>query len=89
MFYDSVSGVHRLVGPALVLGLLVLVASASPRDAIAQGTDPNAKAPLLWTDPETGQVFTKPGPGRVPFTPSGTAAERADGEPDQSVAARS
>ena len=33
--------------------------------------DSKEKAPLLWTDPETGQVFTKPGPGRVPFTPSG------------------
>jgi len=63
----------RFIRRALARAFLVLlVASASPRGVVAQGTDPNAKAPLLWTDPETGQVFTKPGPGRVPFTPSGT-----------------
>lgn len=57
------------VAPAFCL--LAFVATATPGGAAAQGTDTGAKPPLLWTDPETGQVFTKPGPGRVPFPPSG------------------
>jgi hypothetical protein len=60
----------RLTRTALVAFALVLAATASPRGTLAQVTDPNAKAPLLWTDPETGQVFTKPGAGRVPFAAS-------------------
>jgi len=62
---------RHCIALAVVGGLLVLAASASPRVSMAQGTDPNGKAPMLWTDPQTGQVFTKPGPGRVPFNPSG------------------
>ncbi|MFI5397834.1 MAG: hypothetical protein ACHQ9S_20040 [Candidatus Binatia bacterium] len=61
----------RLIRAALAAFVLALVATAFPRGAVAQGTEPSAKAPLLWTDPQTGQVFTKSGPGRVPLTPSG------------------
>ena len=55
---------------ALVMFLLALVAIASPRRAVAQA-DPSPEPSLLWTDPKTGEVFTKPGPGRVPFTAPG------------------
>jgi len=63
-----------LTRAGLVALVLMLALIASSRGATAQAADSKEKAPLLWTDPETGQVFTKPGPGRVPFTPSGTAA---------------
>ncbi|MGH3056248.1 MAG: hypothetical protein ACRDL7_14845, partial [Gaiellaceae bacterium] len=53
-----------------------LLAIASPnRNALAQGAEPNGKTPVLWTDPETGQVFTKPGSGRVPLNPSGPTTD--------------
>lgn len=53
---------------ALAAFVVALVATASPRGAVAQRTNPSNKAPALWTDPTTGEVFTKPGAGRVPFT---------------------
>lgn len=60
-----------LIGPTLVLGLLMLAAIASPRCTAAQNTAPDTRAPVLWTDPETSEVFAKPGPGHVPFNPQG------------------
>jgi len=64
------------VRPTLVLGLLMAMVGVFPRGTLAQAEDPGAKAPMLWTDPKTDQVFTKPGPGRVPLT-SSTAPSNA------------
>jgi hypothetical protein len=61
---------NRLIGVAVAAFALALLIAASPRGAVAQETAPGAKTPMLWTDPKTDQVFTKPGPGRVPLTPS-------------------
>jgi len=58
----------RLRHWAVLLGLLALVAGAFPGRSAAQAGDQGTKTPQFWTDPETGQVFTKPGPGRVPFS---------------------
>ena len=59
-----------LIGTAKLLSFLALLACVFPVQSVAQAPTPAAKPPALWTDPETGQVFTKPGPGRVPFTGS-------------------
>jgi hypothetical protein len=69
---------RELIGAALVLCLLTFVAIGAPRHAAAEDPPPSTKVPALWTDPETGQVFTKPGPGRVPLTapPAGVSEEK-------------
>jgi len=58
----------RLTVVTPVACLVVLMVAACPRHAAAQEAEPTPKPPAFWTDPETGQVFTKPGPGRVPLT---------------------
>ena len=59
---------RQLMTITLLSCLLTLVATASPRRSVAQDADPSDKPVSLWTDPKTGEVFTKPGAGRVPFT---------------------
>jgi hypothetical protein len=71
----------RLKRAALAVFVLALAATTFSRSAVAQGTGVSAKAPVLWTDPETGEVFTKSGPGRVPFTAPG--APSSDQETQQ------
>lgn len=60
---------------ALLAPLVVMLTIATPQQGVAQDSTSGAKALVLWTDPETGQLFTKPGPGRVPYTPSGASSE--------------
>jgi len=78
MFKDNRTGQARMRLPAerrriapllLVLGIAAVAATAHPSGTLAQATEGGAKPPTLWTDPKTDQVFTKPGPGRVPFNP--------------------
>ncbi|MHB8174081.1 MAG: hypothetical protein ACYDFU_06435, partial [Nitrospirota bacterium] len=59
---------------ATVFALIILSVSASGW----------CQSPVLWQDPNTGQVFTKPGEGRVPIdlstlttVPQGTSAQAA------------
>ena len=66
----------KIIGVAFVLSLVVLVTIASPRGTRAQGTEPGVTGSGLWTDPQTGQVFTRPGPGRVPFSPQAPPTEQ-------------
>ncbi len=47
--------------------LFALLATGWYGRAEAQGA---GKMPTLWTDPKTDQVYTKPGPGRVPYVPA-------------------
>ncbi|MBP1778544.1 MAG: uncharacterized protein H6Q86_4555 [candidate division NC10 bacterium] len=74
------------VRSAVVAAVAVaLVAAAYPRGVVAKGTAPGANASSLWTDPQTGQVFAKPGPGRVPLTPQDAPSNEAPGSPIQAA----
>jgi hypothetical protein len=63
---------------ALSMGCaLAFFLTICPRLTTAQEANPSAKPATLWTDPETGQLFTKPGPGRVPYGPTAQPAPLA------------
>ena len=60
---------RQVMRMTLLACLLALVPTASPRRSAAQDAGASDKPVSLWTDPKTGELYTKPGPGRVPFTP--------------------
>ena len=63
-------------------GLVLLVVSmllASAQQLRAQDTSTLSKQTTLWVDQKTGQVFIRPGHGRVPMT-FGASAEQIEQE---------
>src|SRR5258708_16019313 len=59
---------------SLYLALLAVFIAAPVRRAAAQGITAGTR---LWVDSKTGQVFVRPGKGRVPFTLGGAVDQQA------------
>src|SRR5690242_6095197 len=76
---------NRVLTLALAVAIAVGIAAAGTRRAAAQDSGPGVK---LWVDQSTGQVFVRPGRGRVPLSLSTANADAIEQQVEQKVEAR-